>query len=329
MHFKVRVLPDAPLNEPFFAFAHALQGGKVLTAGAYTTLVLDPSESEEKRKSRIEGYFLGAIQAAALGTADRPNEKLASFGRSLGPLSRGVVVTGADLFQLVNGAALIPTRNGNFIALAGNNLVGQDGASLVGQDGASIVAGGGGNIVAGGGGNIEITVNNLGRKTATELMGLIPQIVAGGGGNLMKNEGLNLIQKKVTLVGQDGASLVGQDGASLVGQDGASIATLLANADGVLTGFKFPNGSTLNIDPSNQSLAIAAGVAEGGVAKIVAGGGGNLLDRVGMAIHAKGNIVAGGGGNVVANDGAGIVAGGGGNIVAGGGGNIVAGGGGN
>lgn len=329
VHFKVRVLPDAPLNAPFFAFAHALQGGKVVPAGAYTTLVLDPFEPEGIRNSRVSSYFLGPINAAAQGTADRPNEKLVSFSRSLGHLSKGVLVTGADLFQLINGAAVVPTRNGNVIALSAN-VVANDGAGLVGQDGAGIVAGGGGNIVAGGGGNfVNVYVNNLRRMSANELIGSIPQIVAGGGGNLIKNEGLNLIQKKVNLVGQDGASLIGNDGASLIGQDGASIATLIANTDGVLTGFKFPNGNTLNIDPSNQSLAIAAGVVENGLAKIVVGDGTNLLDRVNLTIQPKDNIVAGGGGNIVAGGGGNIVAGGGGNIVAGGGGNIVAAGGGN
>ena len=147
-----------------------------------------------------------------------------------------------DTYVSSNRTSIVASGGGNVIAASSGKVVAAGDGNFIQIVAGNIVAAGAGNIVSGGAGNI--------------VSGGAGNIIAAGAGNLVNLNAATLTrlgggQQFISRV----ASLIGNDGAGLIGMDGASLVPSLASY------FSKVNGLVLATD----------------AAKLVAGGGGNLV----------------------------------------------------
>jgi len=290
LRVKPGVLGGIKLNEAFTEFDRSI--GPIFCA-PLTVRIVPAGVEIASQRAEVYNTLLGQGSSVSLGTAASPNTKFVQNVELVGDGSRALSIAGADYAHIAgNGGIAIPLGGGRMVAAGGGNFVNQATASMV--------AAGGGNLVAAGGGNMQITVPGSGFVTSTQLISTAPSLVAAGGMNLVAAGGLNLLRKVSGLVGNDGASLIGMDGSTLVGLDGSTLGTFSQRV-GFAAGFAPSLGSAFNFN--------------GGIAGMVAAGGGNVLTAGG------GHLVAAGGGNVfppfalVGNDGASVIGGNGASLI--------------
>lgn len=154
-----------------------------------------------------------------------------------------------------------------------------------------------------------------------------------GGGNWANYDQLKqLVTARLDVLARQGQSVAADNTIHTRSGDVSPSDQLIVDAKGNV--LSRPSNAAIQaskLSPAAKQELLSTGtltntVAHGGIAAVIAAGGGNVIAAGGgnLASTNGGNTIAAGGGNVIAAGGGNVIAAGGGNVIAAGGGNVIA-----